>query len=113
MNKTHWRNLMKIEYLDASEIEKDVTLTISKVERVATYSRFKKAEDHKLALHFEKTYKKLILSALNLKTIRKITGSDFVEDWIGQQIILTREPSKKSDSGYRIVIKYERKSLNA
>jgi len=113
MNKIHWRNLMKVEYLDASEIEKDVTLTVSKVEKVLTYSRYKKGEEHKLVLHFEKTYKKLILSAKNLKAIIKIAKSYYIDDWVGQQITLTREPSAKSESGFKIVIKNESKPLNA
>ena len=103
---------MKMTYLDSTEMDGDVTLRISKVEADEVYDRFTQATVEKLSLSFEGIKRKLLLSADNRKRLIRLSGSNFIEDWIGVSITLTVEPSKRSESGTRIAIKNTSKPLN-
>ena len=87
---THWKKLTNPNYLGAYAFdqgeEKQVTIEAVTEEMVTgTDGR----ESPCMLLHFqEKDIKPLILNRTNAKTIEKLAGSPYIEDWAGLSIIL-------------------------
>ena len=87
MAKTHWKKLTNPDYLGAYALEdgKDVILTISYVrEEKVTGSDGKK--DDCVVCHFSERVKPMILNSTNMKTITKLFGTPYIEDWSGRRI---------------------------
>jgi len=90
-DKTHWKQFHDYNYLGAYMMPPngaDVILTIKEVkaEQVAGDGGKK---DRCMVVYFkEKDTKPMILNVTNSKTIQKLHGSPFVEDWAGKQIQL-------------------------
>ena len=95
--KTHWRKLAGKHNLVGEMLNnKDVTLTILKAvnENVINIQKTKKNDgepvyDKKAVLYFVGTDQKLILNTTNMKSISKVLGTPFIEDWENRQITLT------------------------
>lgn len=90
MGKTHWKKLNNPDYLGAYALDpgNDLIATIQHVQReVVTGPEGKKEEC--TVVHFrERDTKPLILNVTNAKTIQKLTGTPYIEDWRGQKIQL-------------------------
>lgn len=89
MGKTHWKNNYNYDYLGSYSLPdgKDLTLTISKTAKEKVIGANGKKEDC-FVVYFKDADKPMILNRTNAKTITKVTGSPFIEDWVGKQIIL-------------------------
>lgn len=75
------------EYVAAEEFKgKDVTLTISKVER-SEIQRTDGTKELKPVLHFRETKKKLVLNRTNGRSIAKLHGLT-AEKWVGKRVTL-------------------------
>ena len=89
MNKTHWKKLTNPDYLGAYAFEPKqefiATIKYVAVEKVMG-SDGKKEEC--TVVHFTESIKPMILNVTNAKTITKLHGSPFIEDWAGKQIQL-------------------------
>ena len=89
MTKTHWKKLHNPDYLGAYALEpgQDLIATIrsAAVENV-TGADGKKEEC--MVMRFENGVKPMIVNATNAKTITKVLGSPYIEDWAGQKIQL-------------------------
>lgn len=91
MSKTHYKKLDNPNYLgayslmDGEEQPKDLIVKITKVcnEDVVSANG---TEQCKIA-HFH-GQKPMILNSINSKTIAKVVGSPYIEDWVGQNITL-------------------------
>ena len=95
MAKTHWKKLTNPDYLGAYALDdgKDVILTISYVrEEKVTGSDGKK--DDCVVCHFSERVKPMILNSTNLKTITKLFGTPYIEDWSGRRIQIGIEKVK-------------------
>ena len=95
MAKTHWKKLTNPDYLGAYALDdgKDVILTISYVrEEKVTGSDGKK--DDCVACHFSERVKPMILNSTNMKTITKLFGTPYIEDWSGRRIQIGIEKVK-------------------
>lgn len=95
MAKTHWKKLTNPDYLGAYALDdgKDVVLTISYVrEEKVTGSDGKK--DDCVVCHFSERVKPMILNSTNMKTITKLFGTPYIEDWSGRRIQIGIEKVK-------------------
>ena len=90
MAKTHWKKLNNPDYLGAYALTpgEDLTLTITKAGEEKFTGNSGKVETG-LLIHFkEPSIKPMICNATNAKTITKVAGSPYVEDWSGVKIAL-------------------------
>ena len=93
--KTHWKKLTNPDYLGAYALEegKDIVLTIGYVrEEKVTGTDGKK--DDCVVCHFSERVKPMILNATNMKTITKLLGTPYIEDWAGHKIQIGVEKVK-------------------
>ena len=90
MSKTHWKKLNNPDYLGAYALEpgEDLILTILKAGE-ETYTGNSGKKETGLLIHFEENdAKPMICNATNAKTITKVMGSPYIEDWKGRKIQL-------------------------
>lgn len=98
MSKTHWRKFIETNYLGGFDLAdgkggfREITATISRVQKETVKNQQGKDEDV-LTLHFD-GLKPMILNVTNSKTMAKLTGSAYVEDWVGRSIIIGTEKVK-------------------
>lgn len=92
---THWKKLTNPDYLGAYALEdgKDIILTINYV-REETVTGTDGKKDDCVVCHFVERVKPMILNATNMKTISKLFGSPYIEDWKGKQIQIGSEKVK-------------------
>lgn len=89
MQKTHWKQLVNVDYIGAYALNgSDLTLTIHDVRREVVTGANGKREECMVLYWAESSYKPMILNRTNAKTITKLCGSAYVEDWAGKQITL-------------------------
>lgn len=90
MEKTHWKKEFNYDYLGSYSLEdgKDVILTISNVKKEKVTGSNGKKEDCLVCYFSEKAdwIKPMILNRTNCKTIEKIHGTPFIEEWKGKAV---------------------------
>ena len=88
MSKTHWKKLHNPDYLGAYALEpgEDMILTIDYVAQEEITGNGGKKETGMVCHFAEKGCKPMILNATNSKTIEKIHGTPYIEEWHGKQI---------------------------
>lgn len=85
--KTHWKKLVNLDYIGAYSLNgQDLTVEITKVEVRRVKGEGGKEENCTVAEL--KGQKPFIINRTNAKTITKIYGSPYIEDWIGKTITL-------------------------
>ena len=89
MSKTHWKKMVNLDYLGAYSLEdgRDMNVTIDFVRREIVTGNNGRKEQCMVA-HFKGDIKPMILNRTNAKTITKIVGSPYIEDWSGHAITL-------------------------
>lgn len=90
MGKTHWKQLVNLDYIGAYALTdgKDLTLTIDHVVRENVTGNNGKKEQCMVAYFKERDYKPMILNRTNAKSITALVGSPYIEDWAGHRITL-------------------------
>ncbi len=91
MEKTHWKNNFDYTYLGGYSIEgedKTLTIKIVKTEKVQGTSG---REEECMVIYFEEESKGMICNKTNAKTITKIHGTPYVEEWAGKKVVLGTE----------------------
>ena len=88
MSKTHWKKLHNPDYLGAYALEpgEDMISTIDYVGQEEITGNGGKKETGMVCHFAEKGCKPMILNATNSKTIEKIHGTPYIEEWHGKQI---------------------------
>ena len=88
MSKTHWKKWNNPDYLGSYAFQpgEEKTVTIKEVKREMVQNQSGKEEC--TVAHFVEDVKPLILNTTNCKTISKVWGSPYVEDWAGRKIAL-------------------------
>ena len=88
--KTHFRKLFHPLYLGSHDLEigKDYTVTIEKIDQDVEIIGDGGKKQKKPVIHFKGASKPMILNSTNSKMIAKLTGSKFIEDWVGKQVII-------------------------
>lgn len=87
---THWKKLVNPDYIGAYALPKgeDLTLTIANVVREIVKGTGGKKEECTVIHWAEKNVKPFILNRTNAKTIQKIYGTPYIEEWKGKRITL-------------------------
>lgn len=90
MNKTHWKKYNNPDYLGAYAFQpgEEKTVTIKEVKRETVFNPSGSGKEECTVAHFKENEKPLILNVTNCKTIAKVWGTPYVEDWAGRKIIL-------------------------
>lgn len=90
MNKTHWRRLVNMDYLGSYALdgESDLILTIDFVRQEQVTGNNGKKEQCIVAHFKERDVKPMILNRTNCKTITKVFGTPYLEEWANRQIAI-------------------------
>jgi len=96
MSKTHWKSLTSAEYAGAFSVPegKDLVLTIDKVVKERVTGNNGKKEDLMVCHFKERDALPMIVNKTNAKTITKVVGSPFVEEWSGHKIALYADTTR-------------------
>jgi len=86
--KTHWRKLLKTKYLVGDEIGKEITVEIESFETEKVFDKKEQHEVDKLVIYFKGGKKGMIVTPRKAKDISRVTGTSFVEDWVGKKITI-------------------------
>jgi hypothetical protein len=89
MTKTHWKKLTNPNYLGVYSLNPDGSDMVVEIESIVNQevkNKDGKAEDCVVALL--KNSKPMIVNNTNLKSIEKVAGTPFIEDWGGLRIAL-------------------------
>ena len=111
MEKTHYRKAFNSPYLSSADIVEPVVLTIKHV--TLSPDMTKKTKDVFNTAHFVEreirkgeSLKPMILNATNSKTMKALTGSPFIDDWINVRVTIYVDSNvrfgKESVEGLRI-----------
>jgi hypothetical protein len=94
--KTHWRKLINLDYLGAYSLEpgKDMILTIKNVKNEMVTGPDGKKEECMVMAFMEKDTKPMIVNSTNAKTIQKLYGTPYIEEWAGRKIQLFADKVK-------------------
>jgi len=86
MSKTHWKKLVNPEYLGVYSLDegKDMIVTIKAVSRQMVKGA--DGKDQECTVATLDGQKPLIVNRTNAKTIAKVAGSPYIEDWQGVSI---------------------------
>jgi hypothetical protein len=99
-SKTHYRKVFKSDHLGQADIEdfkeagSNLVFTVSHVNQEIGAKVAGKKIDANIA-YFVERIKPLVLNATNSATMKKLTGSAFIEDWQNVVIQLYIEPNVK------------------
>jgi hypothetical protein len=91
--KTHFKKLRNHNYMGSWDLAdqngnfQDLTVTITGATKEIVHDG-KGGQEECSVVHL-KGLKPMVANATNLKMISKLTGSPYIEDWTGKQIILT------------------------
>lgn len=97
-NKTHFRKAFDSPYLSSADIVGPTVLTVARV--TLEVDRTKKTKDFFNTAWFAErelrpgeTLKPMILNATNSNTLKKLTGSSFIEDWQNVKVTVYVDPN--------------------
>lgn len=117
---THYRKVFDSPYLSSMDVVDPITLTIARVTQEV--DKTKKTKDTFNTAYFAERFirpgeklKPMILNATNSKTMAKMTGSPFIEDWTGVKVMVYVERGIKfgrdTVDGLRVMQPPERKTI--
>jgi hypothetical protein len=83
MAETHWKKWVDTNYLGSWNLTNGrLVLQIASVKKERIFNQNKNAEESCVVAYFTDTnYKPMILNKTNCKTLQKLTGSPYVENW--------------------------------
>jgi hypothetical protein len=85
--KTHWKRLVNLDYIGAYSLDgQDLIVEIERVTVQRVRGEGGKEEDCTVAIL--KGQKPFIINRTNAKTITKIYGTPYIEEWAGKKITL-------------------------
>lgn len=89
-DKTHWKKLNNPDYLGSYAFQpgEEKTVTIKEVRREMVFNPSGSGKEECTVAFFEEPVKPLILNTTNCKTISKVWGTPYIEDWAGCRITL-------------------------
>jgi hypothetical protein len=89
MEKTHWKKAFNKDYLGSHDLDegKDLSVVIDRIE-VRKVKNNQGEEASKNIAILKGQYKPMILNVTNCKTIKKFSGSNYIEDWNDIPIII-------------------------
>lgn len=93
-SKTHWKKHFNPNYLGSYSLEPGEELVVSIVELKDEEVTGADGKTEVLPVLYLKGQKPMILNKTNAKTIAKVCGSEYVEDWPGNKIQIYSTPVK-------------------
>ena len=102
MSKTHWKSLADTSsFLGKQHIDpdNDLIVTIDEVEAKEVQNGRGGKETKRIMYFKESEIRPMILNVTNGKTIEKVVGSPYTEDWKGQKIAIFVDPTVNNPSG--------------
>lgn len=117
---THYRKVFDSPYLSSMDVVDPIALTIARVTQEV--DKTKKTKDTFNTAYFVEKFirpdeklKPMILNATNSKTMAKLTGSPYIEDWSGVRVTIYVERGIKfgrdTVDGLRVMPAPERKLI--
>lgn len=94
MEKTHWKKVVSDpNYIGEGDFQPGQEIVVT-IDRVVSHETVKTAEgkSDKAVLYFKEGYKPMILNVARSKSISKVCGSPYFEDWVGHRIQLYVQP---------------------
>ena len=87
--KTHWKQLVNPDYIGAYALapNEEKTLTIKSVTREKVTGAGGKKQECTV-IYFTENVKPMICNRTNAKTITKVCGTPYIEEWSGKKIVL-------------------------
>lgn len=85
--KTHWKKQFNYDYMGSYSLPdgRDVTLTIKETKRETVIGLNGKKEEC-FVCYFNESNKPMILNRTNCKSIAKVVGTPFIEEWLGKRV---------------------------
>lgn len=110
---THWKKLTDPNYIGSHDFQpgQELTVIIEAINKEQVQLFNGKALEVKdcILAKFKGAKKPMILNKENMKLITKVTGTPYVEQWIGKQIILHVVPVRAfGDTVDAVRVKYIR-----
>ena len=102
MSKTHWKSLADTSsFLGKQHIDpdNDLVVTISEVEAKEVQNGRGGKEIKRIMYFEEPAIRPMILNVINGRTIEKVVGSPYTEEWKGQKIAIWVDPTVINPSG--------------
>ena len=95
MSETHWKRLINPDYLGAYSLDpgKDIVLTIGTVKKEMITGTGGKKEEC-IVCRWLENEKPMILNVTNCKTISKLLGTPYIEQWSGHRIQIGQDVTK-------------------
>ena len=99
--QTHWKNNFNYDYLGAYSFKEDekIEFTIKSISQEKVIGSGGKKESCTV-VHFSELFNKerkpMILNKTNCKTISKMYGTPYIEDWIGKKVTVFVEDNIKA-----------------
>lgn len=93
-NKTHWKRLVNLDYLGVYSLEEgnDMNIKIVSVSKENVKSTNGKQEELIVARLENK--KPMIINRTNAKTIQRILGTPYIEEWSGKTVTVYADTTK-------------------
>lgn len=113
MSKTHWKSLTNPTYLGTYSFSDnaDIMGTIKSVNNEVVTGEGGRKEECTIC-YFAENIKPMILNKTNMKTIQKIAGTPFVEEWVGTKISIYADPKVKFGREITGGLRIRSKALN-
>ena len=119
-DKTHYRKAFDSPYLSSADITEPTNLVIARV--TLESDKTKKSKDQFNTAYFAEgelrpgeKLKPMILNATNSRTMKAVTGSAFIEDWVNVPVTVYVDPAvkfgKDTVEGLRIIRRTARSKL--
>jgi hypothetical protein len=98
--KTHYKKAFDSPYLSSADLTEPVVLTIDHVRlepdrTKKTQDKFNTAHVVEKEIRRGEALKPMILNAGNSKTMKRLTGSPFIDDWNGVRVTIYVDPNVK------------------
>ena len=77
---THWRQILDMPYLNGSELDGEVLVTIENHTKEEFYSPSSKSKEPHTILHFKEMKKGMVLNPRKAQQIERILETPFIED---------------------------------
>ncbi|MDD4095288.1 MAG: hypothetical protein PHP22_03485 [Oscillospiraceae bacterium] len=97
---THWRKILESDYLAGADLDDGkgkfmpIVATIKNARREEVLEPATAKKETCLVLHFHEKLKPMICNVTNAKTIAKVVGSSYIEDWADKRITIKTEKVK-------------------
>lgn len=98
-----WKKHFDIRFLAGEDLEKPFTLTIKSVIRDKVFNKKLNTHEPVNALIFEETEKLMALNKTNSRMISELVGTQRVEKWPGNKIILEQKIVKAFGETHKVI----------